>query len=40
LANNPDERRSMSAAARATARPGAAHRAAELLIGYGIQRQS
>lgn len=36
----PEERQRMSAAARAAARPGAAHRAAELLIGYGIRRKA
>ena len=40
LAEHPDVRRSMSAAARTAAHPGAARRAAELLIGYGIRRKA
>ncbi|HEY3440804.1 MAG TPA: undecaprenyldiphospho-muramoylpentapeptide beta-N-acetylglucosaminyltransferase [Paludibaculum sp.] len=40
LATDPDQRTRMSAAARTAARPGAAHRAAELLIGYGIRRKA
>ncbi len=40
LAGHPQERQRMSAAARTMARPGAAQRAAELLIGYGNRRKS
>ena len=40
LVAHPGEREKMSAAARTAAHPGAARRAAELLIGYGVRRQA
>ena len=40
LAGHPEKWQRMSGAARSLARPGAAQRAAELLIGYGNRRKS